>query len=776
VTANIVNYVTLSGALGTGIAGFVRFSPYNWTTTLPNIPAPNTVTVALSAGGVFSATLLATDSTIDGVTLGWEWQMLLTVEGVNYEPVVFALPHSNGSTQQWPSITPSSSVTQPIPFLVGSNNLADLTSPSTARTNLGIGSLPSAPSLRLIYVDEYAGTDYTGATDSTAGFLLAQAAGGSGPYRLVLGEGTYLLGTSENLNTFGREQGLTGPGHELCTISYAGNATCLAAYDSSFGNSSLGGQFGGFTMDGTNAGADAVGLSWGNLLVGRGHDIVIQNFSGASAMGIYFHNGADAWSEEAEWTGIKTNNCTVGVCFDTGSFDYSVYQFLIVALSGQDGLRLQNNASLEGCRLELRGNFTTGAGNTGAVIAIDRSNSSGTSRIDKALMFISVEPDGSTGLGHYTVLMQGGSSSQFNGTGVLHFLPGSPGFQAGTFAGSYGFSGLIDEPGLGSMVNGDAGVFWGGTEWNVRGSLASGGFGGTVYTSYGDIQCFQLSSGSNSLTFSGAPSLRAKRVELFIAQPASGAAGTVTWTNVTWQAGSAPVLQTANSAVDRLRFTWLPTPAVWYGEYIGLDQNVSDVSAPGALALGSTGKPGDAGHVHPSPEPWMASDQNYLAWNMDPGVVTGTFAPVAGTIYTAGIWVRQPITVGHIAVAIGSAASGVTSAENWIALYNSSGTRLAQTATDSSYGSSYSVASVAVAVGAIQPGFYWAEWVMNASSMPALARAGGGVEGALMNAGLTAATARAATAGTTQTTLPSSFTPSSALTLASSTFWVALAT
>jgi hypothetical protein len=644
----------------------------------------------------------------------------------------------------------------------------------------------NAPQGGRVFVDAY-GADPTGVADSTAAFVAAQTAGGSA-YVLVLGEGTYTLGTSADIGTFGPNQSMVGQGASATKLSYKGNGTCVAVYNSAFSSSAVGGSFAGFTIDGSSAGSSAVGMSWGNLCTGRGNDIAINNFTGASSIGLSFKNGASAWSEASQWTAIDLSGNTVGVQFDTGSFDYSIYQFLIYATAGQDGVRLQNNAALEGCRIEVRGNFVAGSGNTAAVIAVDRGASSGTSRIDGAQMYVNVECDGSTGTGHYTVLLGGGSSSMFTGTGVLQFNDETISFQGVSITGSatFGFGGLVHDHALGKMQNGDAAAFQGATQWNVKGSLTTN-TSAQVYTHFADVQAFQLGNGATTLALYEAPNNRARRIELLIAQPASGAAGTITWPSSVYFPGGRPVLSTANGAVDRVRLTYLPSSGNWYGELTGagyvnsgtagavavIDTTAADIAPNGTRAAGSVGLAADAGHVHPSLMVRSASDNGYLAWNADPAVIPGTFTPTSGTIYVAGILLRNTVTAGHVTTGlVSTAASGVTSGQNFIGVYNSSGTRLAQTGIDSAYGSTFSLVSTAVSAGSLSAGLYWVLWLMNASTMPELARVGG-IMGALTNAGLGSATAFTATAGTGQTALPSSFTPSS-LSLNSQAPWVAL--
>jgi hypothetical protein len=420
--------------------------------------------------------------------------------------------------------------------------------------------------LNLIYIDEY-GADPTGISFSDTAMAAAQAAAGSGPYLIVGGAGTYKFAGSYS---FGRQQGFLCPGSAVTTLVYTGDSILLNAwYDSFSASTSIGGKFGGFTIDGTSAGSAAAGMRWGDLLRARCSDIRIQNFTGASAKGLYMHN-VNGWSEQGEWTGISLANCTSHAYFDTGSFDYSYYRFVIEAQAGQDGIRMENNASIEGGFFELLGNFQAAAGNTGAVFALDRLNpSTGSARIDSVLMNVGVEPDGTTGLGHYTVLMLGGSSEQFNGNGVLRFLTpggGNQPFQAGTFGGSFGIMGIVEEPSLGQLNNGDAGVFQGGSQWAAFGNLATETLytGMYFYPQAGDYQSWAVPDYSITIEgVSGEPFDRARRMVLSFQQPSGGSGVTPTWpSNWKW-AGGNHTLSSGASDIDTVTLTYVPSSEIW---------------------------------------------------------------------------------------------------------------------------------------------------------------------------------------------------------------------
>jgi hypothetical protein len=640
----------------------------------------------------------------------------------------------------------------------------------------------------LLFVDAF-GADPTGNSDSTAAFLAAQAAGGSGAYQLVMGPGTYVLGTSEDIGVFGPGQGLTGPGSALCTITYKGSGTCIQAYEESFSDGSFGGRFGGFSLNGNAAGDAAIGMSWGNLQGARCADIQISEFSGTA--GLYFHNGSDAWSEEAEWTGIRLVDNASAVVFDTGSFDYSTYQFVIVAQSGQNGLLVQNNATLAGPRLEIRGNFTAGADNTATVIGIDVGNTSGGSSISGALLDVNVECDGS-GTGHYTLVTGGGYSCQFTGTGIMYFRTVTVAFQGASLGThpSVGFSGFWNDPALGLMTTGDGLTVHGGSQWRQYGSLTSA-WGGTIYLEFADIQAFQLGNGSNSLAFVGALG-RTRKIDLFIAQPASGAAGTMTWpSGVTWPGGTAPSLSTANGAVDHVRLTYVPAASAWYGELIGNAASFTGAvpvasggtgatsaagarSNLGAVATSAVGAAGgvasldssgnvpaaELGNVSSASPEWAPSDNGYLTAALDPQSFGGTAAAVAGTMYVFRLPIRSSLTLTDLCLAVEAAGSG-TSTGSYVGLYSASGGTASLLSGSSDIGTllaseTGSVPCPLTTPQALPAGFVYGVFLINMPTMPTLYEAAS-VYGAMLNIGLASTAPRIGTKASQGTSLPSSF-------------------
>lgn len=430
--------------------------------------------------------------------------------------------------------------------------------------------------MTVLSVDAY-GADPTGVADSTAAFRSAQAAGGAGPYQLGLSAGTYKLGTSQNLYPFGRHQGMVGPGSTSCVLRYVGSGTCVEAFDSNFDSTaSDGGVFEGFGVDGYSAGASSIGMSWGNLNRPRCHDISIGGFDGASAIGLRLKNSAGCWSEQGEWTAIQLVENTNNVVFDTGSFDYSIYQFLIVAAAGQNGVTLQNGADLSGVRFELRGNFYAMPGNTAWVLGMDPTGggTTGDSHMTGAQIYISVEVSGGTGLGPRSIYMRGGGGCQLNGVGVLRFAStaGSPAFSAPTISGGpqFGFAGYIDEPTLGVASGTDSLSLIGPTSRAQYGDFVNNyAYNGMdIYCESGEFQAFQLPNGATVIGGFQGVGGRVRQIELLLRQPPSGAAGTITWPSVVKFPGGVKTLSTANGAVDKVRLTYYPSEGKWYAEVL----------------------------------------------------------------------------------------------------------------------------------------------------------------------------------------------------------------
>jgi hypothetical protein len=465
------------------------------------------------------------------------------------------------------TVTASDVSAVPSSQLGAASGVATLNSSSQLTASQLPSSVATASRLtsQFVAVSAY-GADPTGATDSTAAINEAIATGLQvyldvpAPYLTA----TYKIGTSSDLTTFGRLQGLTGAGSDIVKLNYVGNNQGIKIYDSNFSPSmSVGGEFGGFSLWGYSGGAAAIGMYVGNMCSVYADDISICGFGGT---GLLFQNDSDSeWSEQAQFTRIKLTQSGNNAVFNTGSFSYSNYQFLIEANANQNGVTLENGALLLNDTLSVQGNFHAASTNTGYVLGLDVGNNSGSSEFSGKL-YIGVEADGTGGQAAHTSIKMGtGSATEVNAEGYLNFEPATIPFIGATVSGTFGFSGSISDATLGKITPGDGFMVQGGSQWTSNGSLTSHLYQSTIYLQFGDLQVFQLLSGNTTIVLSGNLIGKSRKIDLFIVQPSSGAVGTITWPGTfLWDGGSAPTLSTAYGAVDHIRAIYLPTASTWY--------------------------------------------------------------------------------------------------------------------------------------------------------------------------------------------------------------------
>ncbi|MER6249398.1 beta strand repeat-containing protein [Streptomyces griseorubiginosus] len=150
------------------------------------------------------------------------------------------------------------------------------------------------------------------------------------------------------------------------------------------------------------------------------------------------------------------------------------------------------------------------------------------------------------------------------------------------------------------------------------------------------------------------------------------------------------------------------------------------------------------------------------AWCYDPALAVNSTQLTAGTLYLVRLNIAAALTATKIYWWVANTGSGATTNQNFVGLYDSSGTLLASANVDTGFSSATlkttTIASTALAAGS----FYWVGLLFNASVTPTLTRASGwtGVDTAA-NLGLSAAAYRFAKNGTGRTALPSSITPAS---------------
>lgn len=200
--------------------------------------------------------------------------------------------------------------------------------------------------------------------------------------------------------------------------------------------------------------------------------------------------------------------------------------------------------------------------------------------------------------------------------------------------------------------------------------------------------------------------------------------------------------------------------------------SITNVPASGEV-LQSTGTSTAAwaNALSPSPNPM---DSGYASWSYDPIAASNSTAPTGGTMYLSRFQVRSATTVSKVAIAVVSVSGmSLTSGQNFLAIFNSSGTQIAATADITA-----SVVSGELVVSLVTPvnlstGFYWGAILMNGTTLPTLARAQGQVNN--LGSSQTPNSRRFGSSGTLQTALPASFTPSGITAVTSQTYWFAVA-
>ena len=452
-------------------------------------------------------------------------------------------------------------------------------------TSSGTSTTAWRPSLT-IKINDY-GADPSGAAASDSAIAAAMTALGTSAGVLEFGPGTYKL--SSPIGTFGPGQGVVGAGAGSTLIQFSGTGDCIRAYDPrAWGSGGPGhaGTFRGFTIDGSAAGAGSSGIHYGDLDAGRLEDVTIQHFNGTGSIGLYLDDTV-TWAERSVMDVIANDN-TTGVLFDQhgpyGSFDYSTYSFTISANANQNGVVLQNNVSLVGVSLTMRGNFQTGATNTGTALTLGTSSSDSAS-ITCSRVDCQVETDGGTGVGHKTIAIS--SAAQLSGNGILNFTAGNGiGWQAGNAASRTAFAGFINvDSNLGHMG------FWQGFR-SVGPTTTTPGYmspTGTIYTS--NIVMQQLTAGAQTITIDpttqSSLSGQAMVIDLLLQQPSSGNA-TATWPgSFKWLTGSAPNLSTSSSAIDHIRLVTTDN-MTYYGEQL----NAGSQMEPSFVAQMASGQDG----------------------------------------------------------------------------------------------------------------------------------------------------------------------------------------
>jgi hypothetical protein len=212
---------------------------------------------------------------------------------------------------------------------------------------------------------------------------------------------------------------IIGAGSGAVTINCVMNSPCWEIRLNPFVTDPQGGgQLGGFTLVGLGTNASAVGIHMGDFTGLRMEDIVIQGFTGANAVGMWWDN-LNGWIERTTIQRLTLNSNTTNYKFTnagndhTSSFCYNQWlDFRMNVNGGQKGIDFQNG-NLCGSTMMLSIN---GAGDNKTYINIQGP----TSYWNNNLYDIRSENDGGTG-----VRLATGPNTNFTGTGLITNLFGA---------------------------------------------------------------------------------------------------------------------------------------------------------------------------------------------------------------------------------------------------------------------------------------------------------------------------------------------------------------
>lgn len=231
---------------------------------------------------------------------------------------------------------------------------------------------------------------------------------------ITIPSGSYTQSTTIYVNS--PRVSIMGAGSGAVEITCTLNSPCWEIRLNPFRTTPIaGGQIGGFTLTGLASNPNAVGIHMGDISNTRLEDILIQGFTGANAVGLWWDN-INGWTERINVQRLNLNSNTTNYKFTTAgplfsSFCYN--QLLDIRMNvgaGQKGIDFQSGW-LCGSTLMM---VVNGLGSNKTYINI----TGGASWHDN-LYDIKVEDDGGGG-----VRLATAPGTEFNGTGRIVNISG----------------------------------------------------------------------------------------------------------------------------------------------------------------------------------------------------------------------------------------------------------------------------------------------------------------------------------------------------------------
>lgn len=164
--------------------------------------------------------------------------------------------------------------------------------------------------------------------------------------------------------------------------------------------------------------------------------------------------------------------------------------------------------------------------------------------------------------------------------------------------------------------------------------------------------------------------------------------------------------------------------------------------------------------VLPSATTPNASWNGLTAWAYDPIAITNSYRPTSGVVQLTRVWLPVDAVVTTVYASLLVTGTTLTSGQNFLGLYSKTGTRLGVTADQTTSWATTGSKAVALTSSytVTASDFHYVAILTNASTTPAFAT--GTLNSQPINTLGVSGTLRFAVAGTGQTSLPASLTPS----------------
>jgi len=278
-----------------------------------------------------------------------------------------------------------------------------------AGTHLGAASNTSIDSLPILRQE---GTDLGAAINASIDSL--PMIGGYKAGVITIPAGSYMQSTTVYVNS--PRVSIIGAGSAAVEITCTLNSPCWEIRLNPFTVAPIaGGQIGGFTLTGLASNPNAVGIHMGDITNTKLEDILIQGFTGANAVGLWWDN-INGWTERINVQRLNLNSNTTNYKFTTAGPAFSSFcynQLLDIRMNvgaGQKGIDFQRGW-LCGSTLMM---VVNGLGSNKTYINI----TGGASWHDN-LYDIKVEDDGGGG-----VRLATAPGTEFSGTGRITNIAG----------------------------------------------------------------------------------------------------------------------------------------------------------------------------------------------------------------------------------------------------------------------------------------------------------------------------------------------------------------